>query len=194
MITARSEYRRLWHTFVWRGGLMVALGLAAMMWPEPVLVDALLAVGVLASLLGIYELWIGATLPRQASGRWLVMLHGGATLAFGLMTAGAPPLSLFLALAITCGWLFLYAGLAIGAAIISTLSWRVRAALVAWGGVNVLLALTAVLYPEATIFALLFFGAAYAALFGAWQVVVGLWLRRQIRDWRHVGRHAMATA
>lgn len=194
MIMARSEYQRLWHTLVVRGSLMVALGVVAMLWPEPVLVDALLAVGLLASLLGIYEASIGATLPRGTPGRTVVTLHGLVTLAFGLMTVGAPPVSLALGLAVVTGWLLLYAGVAFGAAVISKLSWLVRAMLATCGFVNVVLALMVALYPDRTIFILLFFGAAYAALFGAWQVAVGLWLRRQTHDWRRAGHHAIATA
>jgi uncharacterized membrane protein HdeD (DUF308 family) len=194
MMMARSEYERLWHTLVWRGGLMVALGVAAVWWPEPVLVAALLAVGAIASLLGIYEVTVGAALPRGSTGRPVVVAHGLVTLAFGLMTVGAPALSLSLALAITIGWLLLYAGVTIGAAMISKFSRRLRATLWVWGSLNVVFAAVVALFPEATIFALLVFGAAYAALNGAWQVAVGLWLRHQVRSWGAPQPHVIAVA
>ncbi len=194
MVTVRSEYQRLWHTLVWRGGLMVVLGVAAVWWPEPVLVAALLLVGALASLMGIYEVSIGAVLPRGTTGRTVVVAHGLVTLAFGLMTVGAPALPLFLSLPIVIGWLLVYTGMAVGTAVISKLSRRLRAALYAWGAINVLLAVVVALYAEATIFALLVFGAAYAALYGAWQVAVGLWLRHELRGWGMPGPHVIAVA
>jgi len=149
---------------------------------------------ILASLLGIYEVSIGGTLPRRAPGRAFVIVHGAATLAFGLMTVGAPAVPLFLALSIVTAWLLLYAGVAFSAAIMSTFSWPTRTILLSWGLVNVALALIVALYPEGTIFALVFFGAGYAALFGAWQVAMGLWLRRQMHGWGRAGPHAIATA
>jgi len=112
-----------------------------------------------------------------------VTVHGFLTLAFGLMTVGAPALSLYVAVPIVIGWLLLHAGVAIGAAMISKLSWRLRAITCVWGGINVIIAVVAALYPEGTIFALLVFGAAYAALFGVWQMAVGLWLRHELRSW-----------
>jgi len=50
-------------------------------------------------------------------------------------------------------------------------------------------------FPAMTIFALLFVGAMYAALFGAWQLAAGLWLRRTVRQHRsslEQGRLAVA--
>jgi len=194
MTTARSEYQRLWHTLVGRGGVMVVLGVAAVWWPEPVLVAALLSVGVLASLFGIYEVSIGAALPRGTTGRTVVVADGILTLAFGLMTVGAPALPLFLSLPIVIGWLLLYTGVAVGTAMISKLSRRLRVTLYAWGAINVLLAVIVALYAEATIFALLVFGGAYAALYGAWQVAVALWLRHEVRGWSMPGPHVIAVA
>ena len=57
---------------------------------------------------------------------------------------------------------------------------KIRVALVTWGGIDVLLAVVVAIYPAATIFSFLFFGAVYAALFGIWQVAVGVRIRRTL--------------
>jgi hypothetical protein len=77
-------------------------------------------------------------------------------------------------------WLFAYGGVVWSAAVILKPGRTIRVALVTWGGINVLLAMVVALYPAATIFSFLFFGAVYAALFGIWQTAVGIWLRRTL--------------
>ena len=184
MSMTQSEFRRIWHTLIARGAAMLLLGLGAVIWPEQILVGALITVGVLASLSGIYELSIAAAL-RQHTIHWRVaLLDGVASLLFGGLTMGVARLSHFAALALTTGWLILYAGFAWHT---SSVVWPRRVArlsLLAFGGVNVLLAILAA-YPEGTVFALLFFGAAYAAFYGAWQLAIGLWLRHWLRG--HTG-------
>ena len=89
---------------------------------------------------------------------------------------GVVRLSPFAALAVVTGWLILYAALAWHTA---TVVWDrriARVSLIALGAVNIVLAILAA-YPEGTVFALLFFGAAFASFFGAWQLAIALWLR-----------------
>jgi uncharacterized membrane protein HdeD (DUF308 family) len=181
MITARQELRRLWHTLVGRGALMLVLGLGAVIWPEDVLIAAMILVGVIATLFGLYEITIALSIRPKTSGWTLILLHGLTVLSFGALTLGGPGLTLRVALAVTSAWMLAYAALAITAGI---LFWQLRAmrwALLAWAAFDVVLAFVSVLFPEATIFALLYFGAVYAAAFGAWQIVAGLWLRRTIK-------------
>jgi len=184
MSMTQNEFRRIWRTLATRGAAMVALGLGSILWPEQLLVGGLILVGVLATLSGIYELAIAAAL-RQHTIHWRVaLLDGVASLLFGALTMGVARLSHFAALAVTTGWLLLYAGFAWHT---STVVWPRRVArlwLLAFGAINVLLAILAA-YPEGTVFALLFFGAAYAAFYGAWQLAIGLWLRHWLQ--RHTG-------
>ena len=189
MSMTQSEFRRIWHTLAARGAAMLILGLVAVIWPEPLLVGALIAVGVLAALSGIYELAIAAALRRHTIHWRVAMLDGVASLLFGALTMGVARLSHFAALAVTTGWLILYAGFAWRT---STVVWPRRVArvsLITFGGVNILLAILAA-YPEGTVFALLFFGAAYAAFYGAWQLAIGLWLRHWLRGHTGVLPHA----
>ena len=184
MSMTQNELRRIWHTLAARGGMMMLLGLTAVIWPEQILVGALIGVGVLAALSGIYELSIAAAL-RPHTIHWRVaLLDGVASFLFGGLTMGVVRLPHFAALAVTTGWLLLYAGFAWHT---STVVWPRRGArlsLLAFGAVNVLLAILAA-YPEGTVFALLYFGAAYAAFYGAWQLAIGLWLRQSLHE--HTG-------
>ena len=182
MTTIRKELRRLQHAFVWSGVAMFALGLAAVIWPEDILILAMIAVGVVATLVGLYELTIALSIVRRAPAWGLILIHGATVLLFGALTAGAPGLRLRLALTLIAGWMLLYAWLA---ATVAILIWNTRSArwaLLIWAAIDVVLALVSVFYPEATIFALLYFGAAYAAAFGAWQLAAGLWIRLQLSD------------
>lgn len=179
MTMTQSEFRRLWRTLVWRGVAMIVLGTAAAAWPEQMLVDALLAVGLLSTVTGLMEISIGVTI-RARGGHWLVLVHGIALVAFGALTAGCAAVPLVVALAMIATWLLFYTGLCWTAAVLVGGVPVARRALTAWGAVHVGFALLAVAYPQATILGLLFFGALYAALFGVWQVAVGTWLRRTL--------------
>ncbi len=180
MTTMRKELSRLSVTLLWRGVAFTILGVAAVIWPEPILIGALLTVGLLATLLGIYEMTIAASIRRRTSRWWLVLSHGVLSLGFGLLTVGASALSFRFALAVVMAWLLAYGCVAWSAAVILKPGRKIRVALVTWGVVNVLLAMVVALYPAATIFSFLFFGAVYAALFGIWQTAVGIWLRRTL--------------
>jgi uncharacterized membrane protein HdeD (DUF308 family) len=160
---------------------MLVLGLGAVIWPEDVLIAAMIFVGMIATLFGLYEITIALSIRTKTSGWTLILLHGLTALSFGGLTLGAPGLTLRVAMAVIAAWMLVYAALAITTA---TLVWHVpamRRVLLSWAGFDVVLAFVAVLFPQATIFALLYFGAVYAAAFGAWQILLGLWLRRTIR-------------
>ena len=193
MSMTQSEFKRIWHTLAARGGAMLLLGLGAVIWPEQVLVGALILAGVIATLSGIYELSI-ATALREHTVHWRVaLLDGVASLLFGALTMGVSRLSHFAAIALTTGWLILYAGFAWHT---STVVWPRRVArlsLIGWGVVNIVLAILAA-YPEGTVFALLFFGAAYAALYGAWQLAIALWLRHWLGSHTGVLPHSTRHA
>ena len=180
MGTIQRDAQRLSRTLIWRGALMFLLGACAVVWPKEVLIVAMIAVALIATLFGLYEIYVAVTLRRSTPRWWLVLLHGLASLAFASLTVGAPAQSIRLWLAVIAAWLLLYGGAALcAAALVDTLR-PFRRALIAWGCIDVLIAIFAVLYPNATIMGLLYFGAAYAALFGGWQLALGLWLRGSV--------------
>jgi len=182
MTTMRKELQRLSETLVWRGVAMLALGVGALLWPEPLMIAALLTVGLIAALLGLYEMAIAAVLRRFTRYWYVVLVHGLTSLAFGLLTVGSSALPLRVALAIIVAWLLVYAGVM---SRVATVMWPMRTvpwALIAWGTVDLLVTVAIALSPAMTIFGFLFLGALYAAVFGAWQLALGWWL----------GRHAPA--
>lgn len=194
MLSMTKEIKRLSRTLIGRGAAMLLLGLAAVLWPEPVLVAAMLSVGIIASVFGLYEMSIAFAL-RPHTPRWrLALLHGAAALAFGILTLSAPAISLGVALGVIALWLLLYAGIAWRGALIVWPLRAVRWTLLAWSVLNIVLAIVAVAYPAATILALLFFGAAYATLLGAWQVAAGLWLRGRARETRPLPANGTVAA
>jgi len=181
MTSMSTELDRLASTFVWRGLAMLVLGFAAVVRPEEALIVAMLGVATIAIAFGIYEVSVAFAIRRRTP-RWrLVLVHGVLSIGFGGLSVGEPGVSLGVALAVIASWFVVYASTTGTAAM---LLWRNKAArwtLIAWGSFDVGLAILALAYPASTIFTLLFFGAVYAALFGAWQVVAGLWLRRMLR-------------
>jgi uncharacterized membrane protein HdeD (DUF308 family) len=176
----RKELQRLSETLVWRGVAMLALGLGALLWPEPLMIAALLTAGLIAALLGLYEMAIAAVLRRFTRYWYVVLAHGLTSLAFGLLTVGASALPLRLALAIIVAWLLVYAGVMWGAAAMMWPRRTVARALFAWGTVDLLVSIAIAISPTVTIFGFLFLGALYAAVFGAWQLSLGLWLGRHV--------------
>lgn len=160
---------------------MLVLGLAAIVRPEEVLILAMLGVATVAIVFGVYEVSVAFTI-RRFTPRWrLVLAHGVLSVAFGGLSIGEPGVSLRVALMVIAAWFVVYALIAGGMAI---LLWRNRPArwsLIAWASFDVALAILALAYPASTIFTLLFFGAVYAAMFGAWQLAVGVWFRRTLR-------------
>jgi uncharacterized membrane protein HdeD (DUF308 family) len=195
MTSMNKELGHLSHTLVWRGAAMLALGLAATIWPEQILILAMLAVGIISAVFGIYEISIALAIRGRTPRWWLVLAHGVASFAFGGLSVGAPGVSLRVALVVIAAWFLVYAVVAYRTAVVV---WPIRAArwsLLAWGIFDAGLGILSLVYPAATIFALLFFGAVYAALFGAWQMAAGLWLRRTLRVHQasfHEGRFAAA--
>ena len=181
-MTTTKELSRLSHTLIARGALTLGLGLGAVIWPEEMLVFALVLVGTIAGLFGLDEIAIAFGL-RHGAPQWrLPLFHGLASIVFGLLTMGVAAVELRVALFVVAGWLVCYAMLAVGVARSLWASAGPRRALMTWAVLNVALALLALAYPEPSIFALLFLGACYAALFGAWQLTVGLWVWRALRQ------------
>jgi len=182
MTPTTREMRRLSHTILWRGAVLVALGIGAVLWSEAYLIAAMLAAGLVCTLSGLYEISIAISMRRQTTRWWLILADGLAFIVFGMLSVGTPAVMLRLALMAVTGWFLFYAGIAWSTAALFWSITRIRWPLIAWGCLNVGLGMLAVLYPAATILMLLFFGAVYAAMFGIWEMAVGLWLRRHLRS------------
>lgn len=186
MIRVAVEMRRLSHSLMTRGTIIFVLGLSAIIWPEECLVPALMGVGIVAVLFGLFEVAIAAAIRRRAAQWWLVFTHGLAAVAFGFLTVGTATPKLEIALVFVAAWLASYAAIAWRAATLSGAFPGAARALSVCASVDALLAIIVLSYGATTIFALLYFGAVYAAAFGAWQMAVGFGLDRLLRA--HQGR------
>jgi uncharacterized membrane protein HdeD (DUF308 family) len=194
MRTRNRQLDQLSQTLIWRGGLMVALGVGAIAMPETLLIVAMVTIGVVATAFGVYEMGIAFSGRHVTTWWWAVLLHGMALLGFAVLTVGAPALSLRITVAGIAAWLLGYAAIMWSVAVVVWTTYHARVALVVWGLLHVGLAIAAVMYPEATIFALLYVGAWYAVLFGTWQLVAGLWMRRVGRAPRASGHEESLIA
>lgn len=178
MITLSRETSRFATSLIVRGTLLAFLGIAAIGWPDDVLVIAMLVAAALLGVLGAYEMLL-AVRTRSATPGWMVpMASGSACVSFAILTLVLPGLALDVTLLLVAVWLLLYASLTGALALAVWPMPRTRNALLGWTLLNVVLAVAAVTMPSATIFTLLYVGAGYALAFGALQVASGMWIRR----------------
>lgn len=161
------------HVFIARGALFLTCGMVAVAWPEQALIPALLIVAAFGVLGGMYELSI-AIMKTTAPGRRLIIGHSLAMVVFGLLTAGVTGPEWPIPLIATMLWLLIYAGICLSA--ITVLPKTPVKTLAAFGVFNALLAILIDTLPDANVFALLYFGAMYAAALGAFQLGVAWWL------------------
>jgi hypothetical protein len=174
----RSELRWYSNVLILRGASLFVLGAAAVAFPENTLIPALIAVAFIAALTGLYEITEGIRL-RPGRGWLLVACHGLAAVVFGLLTSGVAALHWSASMISIVAWLLCYIWMTFAAASV----WRETAptkALIASAVVNVAVVVAINLYPYGNVFALLYFGAAYAAALGAWTAAIGWWLRRHL--------------
>ena len=177
------EARRFSATLVTRGALMVFLGVAAIGWPDGILVFAMLTAAVLLAVLGAYEMYLAIATRSSTPGWTIPMANGAACIAFAILTLVFPGLTLKTTLLLVAVWLLMYAGLTGGLALALWPMARTRHTLLAWTALNVALAIAALTVPDATIFTLLYVGAGYAVAFGALQVASGVWIRKVAVPW-----------
>ena len=128
----------------------------------------------------------------------LLFAHGVLAFVFGALTVGATALSLSMAYLVVAAWLIAHSLLA--ARLTSTTTTRgLRLALHAIATIDIIGAILLLALPAVSIFQYLFFGASYAALFGASQLVAGIRLRKvrldqmsapaaDVSDWSSVTR------
>ena len=178
MTTLSRDVSHFSASLIARGALMVFLGVAAIGWPDSVLVFAMLIAAALLALLGAYEMFVALRSSRYSPGWMIPMANGAACIAFAILTLVFPGLSLDVTLKLVAVWLVCYALLTGGLALALWPMPRTRHTLLAWTALNLLLAVLAVTVPDATIFTVLYVGAGYAVAFGALQVASGVWIRK----------------
>lgn len=178
MIALSRQANRFSTSLLARGALMVFLGVAAIGWPDNVLVFAMLIAATLLAVLGAYEMFLALRARKDTPGWMVPMANGAACVGFAILTLVFPGLTLELTLKLVAVWLVLYAILTAGLALALWPMARTRNTLLAWTLLNAALAVAAVTAPNATVFTFLYVGAGYAVAFGALQVASALWIKR----------------
>ena len=184
MTNLRTETRRLSLAFVVSGSATLALGVLALALPEQTLIAGMLTVGLIAVLAGLNQILTAVSIRSRAPNWRLLLMHGLLSLTFGLLTVGATALSLSVLLGAIALWLAVRSVLAARLAF-EAASRRVRWALWASATLDLCIAIGLVVLPAVSIFQYLFFGAVYAVVFGASQLVAGLALRHMRLDHPH---------
>jgi hypothetical protein len=177
MTNLRRETRRLGNGLIVSGTMTFALAAIALAFPEPTLIGGMLIVGLSAVMFGLSQV-LTATSLRLRTRHWRLLLsHGILCLTFGLLTVGASALTLALAVTAVAVWLVSHGALAVRVATSIPVTPSIRRALFTLAVFDTTVAILVIALREVTIFQFLFFGAAYAVVFGIVQLVAGICLR-----------------
>jgi uncharacterized membrane protein HdeD (DUF308 family) len=182
MTNLRRETRWLAGGLLTSGTVTLILAFTALAFPEAALIGGMLAVGLLSVLFGFDQLLTSMALRDRTPGWRLVLGHGILCIVFGLLTVGGTALSFALLLGCVVSWLLCHGALAARMAMSKSLNPRIRNALIASAVFDGVVALLAMALRPLTVFQFLFFGAAYAAVFGTAQILAGVFLRRARLD------------
>ena len=177
MTNLRREARRLANSLVISGAIVLGLALIAMAVPERTLIGGMLIVGLLSVMVGLNQVLTSVSLKSQTRHWRLLLGHGILSVAFGMLTVGASALTFDLTVTTVALWLLAHAALALRIAMNTPVGRSIRRALLTLAGVDTTIAVLVIILPAVTIFQFLFFGAAYAAVFGGTQIVAGIHLR-----------------
>ena len=163
-----------------RGGALVTLGLFTIAWPEVALPVAPVVAGVLVALSGAYDLFV-ALRSREGLRPWLALAgHGGAWIAFGVLTAALPFLAIGTAMLLVAAWLLLFGSMTAALALAVWPMRRTRYSLLAVAVIVFSLAALATLFGAGMPpFIPLYLGACVAVFLGALHLAGGVWLRHE---------------
>ena len=171
-------WRRVGASFFWRGCLIAASGAIAVRWPAYGLLLGMFVVGGLAALFGIIDIVVSLSHVRTIRRWWALLLHGALSVVFGAISVCALRLSREWMAVVFAAWLGLLGVIALVAAMVA--HGRRRFAITGFAIFSASLISIAVVLADRRIseFALLYVGAAYAALLGLSEIGLGRWLRR----------------
>jgi uncharacterized membrane protein HdeD (DUF308 family) len=157
--------------------LIAASGAIAVRWPADGLVLGMLVVGALAALFGIVDIVVSLSHVRTITRWWALLLHGALCVVFGAISAYALALSKESMAVVFAAWLGLLGVIALAAAM--TAHGRRSFTIIGFTIFSASLVSIAIVLADRQLseFALLYVGAAYAALLGFSEMGLGRWLR-----------------
>ena len=170
--------RRVANGLMISGAITLVLAMTALAFPEPTLISGMMFVGLLSALVGsiqiVTSLWI-----RSETRQWRLLLgHGLLAATYGVLTVGASAMTFGLTVLTVGAWLLCHGALAVRLATHTSVRRSLRRALLVVASVDTTIAILAITLRTITIFQFLFFGAVYAVVYGATQLVGGISLRR----------------
>lgn len=177
MVSAFHELERFAGTLVARGVLLVLLGAVALVRPDDLFVDAMLASAFVLATTGIYAMAL-AMMSRQAAREWPIALaDGAAAVGLALLTATTTLIPFRQTMIMIAIWLAIYAVFTGAMALALWPMHRTRDTLLAWSALDLVLAGVAT-SSHATIFVVFIAGASYVMVLGAFEIAAGVWIRR----------------
>lgn len=178
---------RNWWTFLVRGLLAVAFGLAALVWPDITLLVLVALFGAYVVLDGIISVVFGMT--GRESVRWWMVLWGLVGVAIGIAVFLAPAVGALALVYVIAAWAILTGAMEVAAAITWRREIRNEWVLIVAGILSVVIGGAIALFPGPGAVALVWLIGAYAVVFGVLLVIVAFRLR-DLRE-RPAERHGV---
>jgi hypothetical protein len=172
------EMSRLSFVLFLRGMFLILLSAVAIRWPEPTLLIAMVAAGGVVGSLGVFEVAAASVSETLPSTRVFLLGHGLVSVAFGVLTATIPVVSVPAATTLSLVWLLLYLTYTL---LLTARLWyrhRVREALLLWSVITATCAVAIAFFSPPTANALLYAGALYSGMLGVAQLVAAAWIHR----------------
>lgn len=166
---------RNWWTFLVRGLLAIAFGLAALVWPDVTLLVLVALFGAFALLDGVISVLFGIT--GRESIRWWMVIWGLVGVAAGIGVFLWPTIGALALVYVIAAWAILTGAMEIAAAITWRREIRSEWVLIVAGVLSVLVGGAMALFPGAGAVALVWLIGAYAVVFGVLLVIVAFRLR-----------------
>jgi uncharacterized membrane protein HdeD (DUF308 family) len=160
-----------------RGVIALVCGIAAVAWPDGLLLRAMLLTGLVLAASGAYEMAF-ALRNRHLNRGWpLALADGAACFGMAVISATLTAIPFHLTMMIASLWLSACGVVAILLALAVWPMRRTRLAMLAWAGAQLALAGFAAFDHKADLFTLLYVGAGYTIGFGVFQIAAARWMR-----------------
>jgi len=173
---------RNWWSLVLRGSLGVLLGLVTFAWPEVTLTSLVLLFGVYALIDGIISI-AGALRAVQSHDRWgALVIEGIAGIAAAVVAFGWPAITVFAFVYLIGAWALITGAFEIAAAIRLRRHIAGEWLLAVAGVASLIFGFVLMGVPQAGAIVLAFWFGAYALIFGALMIALGLRLRTLRND------------
>lgn len=172
---------RLWmriaDSLFWRGCVIAAAGALAVRWPADGLLLGMIAVGALTIVFGLVDITVSLSRVQSPGWRWALLLHGVLSVLFGAISVGSLGLSTKSMSILFAVWLGIVGVVALAAAIVAARSRTVAIIGLTIFAASMIANVFVLTDTRLSELALLYSGAAYAALLGIGEIGLSRWLR-----------------